>query len=85
MQFKIPRAQEPVPEEYLRTLYDIEQLAETLDWKYRIPLTNIRFGWDPVFGLIPIAGDLVMAAIGVRIIVTAHRLGAAPQSSAAWC
>jgi hypothetical protein len=76
MQFKIPRAGEPVPQDYARLLHDVDKLAENLDRRFRVPLTNIRFGWDPVVGFVPIAGDLVTAALAVRIIMTARRLGA---------
>jgi hypothetical protein len=54
----------------------VDKLAENLDRRFRVPLTNIRFGWDPVVGFVPVAGDLVTAALAVRIIMTARRLGA---------
>ena len=76
MQFKIPRDGEPVPQDYARLLNDVDKLAENLDRRFRVPLTNIRFGWDPVVGFVPVAGDLVTAALAVRIIMTARRLGA---------
>ncbi len=76
MQFKIPEPNEPVHPEYARLLDEIDRLAETLDRRFRIPLTNVRFGWDPVVGFVPIAGDLVTAALAIKIILAARRLGA---------
>jgi hypothetical protein len=76
MQFKIPEPNEPVHPEYARILDEIDRLAENLDRRFRIPLTNIRFGWDPVIGFVPIAGDLVTAALAIKIILAARRLGA---------
>jgi Domain of unknown function (DUF4112) len=76
MQFKIPRAADPVPPEYARLLDDVDKLADNLDRRFQIPLTRVRFGWDPVIGLVPVAGDIVTAALAIRIIMTARRLGA---------
>jgi hypothetical protein len=36
-----------------------------LDARFRLPLTKIHFGWDAVVGLIPVVGDLLMAAVSV--------------------
>lgn len=76
MQFKIPRAGEAVPQDYAHLLDHVDKLAESLDRRFRIPMTGIRFGWDPVVGFVPIAGDLVTAVLAIRIIMTARRLGA---------
>ncbi|MCC7251865.1 DUF4112 domain-containing protein [Hyphomicrobium sp.] len=73
---QVPAGNEPTPVEYLRSLDGIDRLAESLDCQFRLPFTKIRFGWDPVLGLIPIAGDLVSAALAIRIVVVARRLGA---------
>jgi len=76
MKYKIPQPNEPVHPEYTRLLDEIDRLAERLDRQFRIPLTNVRFGWDPVVGFVPIAGDLVTASLAFKIILTARRLGA---------
>jgi hypothetical protein len=76
MQYKIPRTDEPVAAEYARLLDEIDRLADRLDRQFRIPLTRVRFGWDPVIGFIPVAGDLVTAVLALRIIAAARRLGA---------
>ncbi len=79
MQFEIPAAGDPVDPAYARLLDEIDLLAESLDQRFRLPLTSIRFGWDPVIGLVPVAGDLVSAALAVKIILAARRLGADNQ------
>ncbi len=52
------------------------QLARVLDTSLRIPGTRIRFGLDPVLGLLPGLGDAVAALIGGFIIWSAWRAGA---------
>jgi hypothetical protein len=47
-----------------------------LDAGFRIPGTNIRFGLDPILGLIPGAGDAAGAVLAGWIFVEAIRLGA---------
>lgn len=78
MTHRIPAANEPVPPEFLAALDGIDRLATTLDHQLRLPFTTIRFGWDPVIGLVPIAGDLASLALSVRIIFSARALGASP-------
>jgi hypothetical protein len=45
-----------------------------LDNAFRIPGTTIRFGWDPIVGLIPWAGDLVTALFACVLIAHAHQM-----------
>jgi len=47
-----------------------------LDAGIRIPGTNLRFGLDPILGLIPGAGDAVGALLAAWILVEAIRWGA---------
>jgi Domain of unknown function (DUF4112) len=47
-----------------------------LDAGIRIPGTNLRFGLDPILGLVPGAGDAVGALLAGWILVEAVRLGA---------
>ena len=51
-------------------------LAHWLDAGIRIPGTNIRFGLDPILGLIPGAGDAAGAVLAGWILIEALRLGA---------
>ena len=75
-QFKIPAAGEPVPDDYTRLLDRIDRLAYGLDAQFRLPLTNVRVGWDPIVGIVPVLGDIATAALAFHIITTARRLGA---------
>jgi hypothetical protein len=52
------------------------RLAGLLDTALRIPGTRIRFGLDPILGLLPGLGDAVAALIGGRIVWSAIRAGA---------
>jgi len=72
----IPVAGEPVPDEYVVRLDRLDRLADFLDSRFRIPGTSIRFGWDPIVGMVPVVGDIVMAVYGLRLIEQARRLGA---------
>lgn len=46
-----------------------------LDQAFRIPGTNIRFGWDVIVGLIPGVGELSSPVFGVLILTQAYRMG----------
>ena len=61
------------------SLEHMDRLARLLDAQWRIPGTNIRFGIDPIVGLIPGLGDLAAATISGYIILQAKRNGAAPS------
>ena len=45
-----------------------------LDEAFRVPGTPIRFGWDPVIGMVPWLGDLVTALFSSAIILQAHKM-----------
>ena len=45
-----------------------------LDSAFRVPGTNIRFGWDPIIGLVPWAGDVAAALLACALIAQAHRM-----------
>lgn len=45
-----------------------------LDSVFRVPGTNIRFGWDPIIGLIPGLGDLSSPAFAVLLLMQAMRM-----------
>lgn len=51
-------------------------LARLLDTAVRVPGTRIRFGLDPILGIVPGLGDAIGFALGGWIIVEAARLGA---------
>ncbi len=55
---------------------NIEWLARLMDSQFKIPGTNIRFGLDPLIGLIPGAGDIVTFSISVFMVSTLAKNGA---------
>jgi hypothetical protein len=54
----------------------VQQLSKLLDSKFVIPGTNIRFGLDPIFSLIPVLGDLGTYFISAALIHTMYTHGA---------
>lgn len=52
------------------------RMAHLLDDRFRIPGTNIRFGWDSLIGLIPGIGDTITAGMSIYIVARARELGA---------
>lgn len=66
----------PIPESRPDALAVFDMLARLLDQAFRVPGTSWRFGLDPLLGLVPVAGDLISAALGAYGIVVAAQLGA---------
>ncbi len=64
---------------HVATFARYRRLAELLDREFRIPGTAIRFGIDPLLGLVPGLGDLAGAAFAVYGIILTRRMGA-PRS-----
>lgn len=53
----------------------IDALGTLLDDAFRIPGTDIRFGIDPIVGILPIAGDWATAVVSTYIVAEAVNLG----------
>lgn len=51
-------------------------VGHLLDDAVRVPGTDIRFGLDPVVGILPVGGDLVAAIASLYIVFEAFRAGA---------
>ena len=47
-----------------------------MDQAFRVPGTSWRFGFDPILGLVPGAGDLISAFVGAYGVWLAGQLGA---------
>jgi hypothetical protein len=56
-------------------LHALRAIQRALDERFAIPGTRLRFGWDPIIGLVPWAGDVVTALFAGAIIVQAHKHG----------
>jgi len=63
------------PVEHERRLPALRRLKHFLDDAYRVPGTNVRFGWDALIGMVPWVGDLATALMACAIIVQAHSMG----------
>ncbi len=55
-------------------LVRIRRWSHLLDSAFRIPGTRLRFGWDPVIGLVPVLGDVITALFSLIILVHAFRI-----------
>ena len=51
----------------------LRRLAWWLDEGVRVPGTRIRFGLDPILGLVPGLGDVAGALLGGAILIEAYR------------
>ncbi|SFM37978.1 DUF4112 domain-containing protein [Marinobacter zhejiangensis] len=63
-------------ERYERSLNRLDAYAGRMDSQFRVPGTNIRFGLDPILGLLPGLGDLIALVLSLYLVVEAVRLGA---------
>ena len=54
---------------------DLERLASWMDAKFTIPGTNIRYGIDPLIGLVPVAGDTISLLVSGYIVGRAYGHG----------
>ena len=71
------RARMPLPEvAQAERLKRYSLIVNVLDQLFRIPGTRWRFGLDPLFGLIPGAGDVATALLGSYGLVVAYQIGA---------
>ena len=52
----------------------LRRWSELLDRAFRIPGTDIRFGWDVIVGLIPGIGELSSPLFGMLLLIQAHRM-----------
>jgi hypothetical protein len=51
-------------------------LSRLLDAAVEVPLLRTRVGLDALLGVVPVAGDLLSAAIGLYLVQLARELGA---------
>lgn len=58
-----------------RQLAFVRQVSRWLDSAFGVPGTRFRFGWDPLIGLVPGAGEIVATSFGALVLIQAVRLG----------
>jgi hypothetical protein len=61
----------PRPGELEQDIERVRMLARAMDAQFEIG--GVRFGWDSIIGLVPVAGDLATALIGLYPIVIAKK------------
>lgn len=66
----------PAPPRDIPELRYLDRISRMMDTQFRVPLLNIRFGWDVIIGLVPVLGDLVTLGISMLLIVAMLRHGA---------
>lgn len=58
----------------MTSLERLRTLQRLLDSAFRIPGTNIRFGWDAIVGLVPWAGDVATGLLACAFLVQANQM-----------
>ena len=53
---------------------EFDRVARLLDSQWRIPGTGMRFGLDPLVGLVPGLGDVATGLVSAYIVLLAARL-----------
>jgi len=53
----------------------LDRYATLMDARFRVPGTQIRFGLDPIIGLLPGIGDALGLALSLYVVVETIRLG----------
>ena len=61
----------PKPGELEADLARVQQVAKLLDAQFEIG--GIKFGWDAILGLVPVAGDIVTTLIGIYPLYVARK------------
>lgn len=66
------RTPHPASEDVAR----LRRLAENMDSAFRLPGTQIRFGWDSIIGLVPGVGDTLALLPSAYIMRESYKMGA---------
>jgi hypothetical protein len=53
----------------------VEAMEKVLEGAFTVPGTTKSFGLDAIVGLVPVAGDVISAALGLYIVWEARNLG----------
>ena len=58
-----------------RSAQRVLRLARFLDDSFTVPIIGRKFGWDVLFGMVPLIGDFISAALSGLLIFEAYRAG----------
>ncbi len=64
-----------IPTKQISKVSKLRRISRLLDNAIAIPGTKIRFGLDPILGLLPGGGDTITGGIAAYIVVEAARMG----------
>lgn len=64
-----------VSSKHFLSMLQIEKISILLDSKYVIPRTKIRFGLDPVIGILPVIGDIFSLITSCVLIFAMYKHG----------
>ena len=62
---------QPKPGDLERDIERVRALARAMDAQFEI--AGVKFGWDSIIGLIPVAGDVATALVGAYPILIAKK------------
>lgn len=62
--------------EFKRALARLDKYSRMTDSQYRMPVIGIRFGIDPILGLIPVLGDFIGLLLSLPVLAEANRVDA---------
>ena len=65
----------PTTAKQIAKLNQLRRLSRVLDNAIPIPGTKIRFGLDPILGLLPGGGDTLTGGLAAYIVIEAARMG----------
>lgn len=75
----IPTLSNKKEQEYRQALARLDKYSRMMDTQFRVPFTRIRFGVDPLLGLIPVVGDFIGLLLSLPVLAEASRLEAPPE------
>jgi hypothetical protein len=62
------------PVDTAKRMQALREWQRLLDSAFRVPGTSLRFGWDPIIGLVPWIGDLCGALMSCALVLNAHQM-----------
>ena len=68
-----------LPTKHISRVNKLRRLSKVMDNAIAIPGTKIRFGLDPILGLLPGGGDTITGGLSAYIVVEAARMGLPPE------
>ncbi len=68
-----------LPTKHISRVNKLRRLSTVMDNAIAIPGTKIRFGLDPILGLLPGGGDTITGGLSAYIVVEAARMGLPPE------